>query len=706
MVTKSVKTGFFPTGSRWPRAIVQMIAIGVAGSAGTLVLLQEAQAQATWLSATNGTWGDTANWSTGIVPGAGNNTAAVLDANDSSYTVTYDTANSSTLAGFLIKNTIGNTTTLNINTTGFVIAGNGTVAATPAEMAYATINVNSGGEFRNTGRLGASGANNSVVVDGGLLTNTFDFGYAPVLLDGVKIGLTLSSGTINTSGGFFFPTLTMTSGSLSASGSAIVGLNGGTISGGTFTNTSTGANGLHNRSGLLTITGSADVTTTGLVNVGNNANITIAGGTVEITGTQFYVGNNNFTGNRTANITQSGGSVTSTNAAGLVVGFAAGANAATSDYSYRLSGGTLEVAKITLAAAGYVGAGTNRFTMTGGTLELGSGGIVIGSGSGVKAVQLSGGVIGAQADWSSSADLSLLTGTGTGIATFRAADADGVAKTITLSGILGGAGALTKTGGGVLELTNTNGFTGGTTVTAGRLLLSGSGSINASSGLTLDGGELRQNSLTALTRSITFGGGGGTISGTGEIASVVTAGAGAILSPGNSPGIQEYSSGLVWNPGGTYVWETNALLGTAGTNWDVIAVSGGPLDLSGLSSLNQFVLDPTTLGAGNIPGALGGYEPGTYAFDIATFATLLVPDGYATTANSILTDLFSFNELVNWQGTQPSSLTVQVNSSGNGLELNLVIVPEPTAGIIAGMGMLLAGWSLGSRRGRPACHPG
>lgn len=105
-------------------------------------------------------------------------------------------------------------------------------------------------------------------------------------------------------------------------------------------------------------------------------------------------------------------------------------------------------------------------------------------------------------------------------------------------------------------------------------------------------------------------------------------------------------------------------------------------------------------------GRLGGYEPGTYAFDIATFATLLVPDGYATTANSILTDLFSFNELVNWQGTQPSSLTVQVNSSGNGLELNLVIVPEPTAGIIAGMGMLLAGWSLGSRRGRPACHPG
>ena len=36
-----------------------------------------AHAQATWASATSGTWGVADNWSTGIVPGNGNTTAAV-----------------------------------------------------------------------------------------------------------------------------------------------------------------------------------------------------------------------------------------------------------------------------------------------------------------------------------------------------------------------------------------------------------------------------------------------------------------------------------------------------------------------------------------------------------------------------------------------------------------------------------------------------
>jgi autotransporter-associated beta strand protein len=279
--------------------------------------------------------------------------------------------------------------------------------------------------------------------------------------------------------------------------------------------------------------------------------------------------------------------------------------------------------------------------------------------------------------------------------------------TTSYSGVIGGAGgAVIKTGSGTLTLSGSSSYTGATAISAGRLEVAAGGRINSTSRITLAGvgAELKYNSTTALTAPITFT--QGTISGTGTIGTAVTVGGGDILSPGNSPGSQAYTSGLAWNPGGTYEWETNALSGTTGTNWDVIAVSGGALDLSGLSSGNRFVLDLTTLGAGDTPGSLvGGYEPGTYAFDIATFSSLLVPDGYTASANSILTDLFSFNELVNWQGTQPSSLALKVNSSGNGLQLNLVIVPEPTAVAIAGMGILLAGWSLVRRRGKTACHP-
>lgn len=697
MVTKSVKTGFFPTGSRWPRAIVQMIAIGVAGSAGTLVLLQEAQAQATWLSATNGTWGDTANWSTGIVPGAGNNTAAALTNTSASYAVTYDAAMTGTLGSLTLTNIASNTTTLNVNADNFRLSS--------GTLANATINIPAGASVSNTGALSSTAAS-KLVVSGGSYVGGVNFGNSGEAST-ITVEMSAGSVSLNASSGNNFGRFIMSGGSVTVSGGIFDQLFTSTISGGTYTNSST--NPVQLRGGVFTVAGTGRFDVTGLLLTGAGGTFRVEGGVMNVTGNQFTVGNNNFTGGtRNASTTQTGGSVSMANAAGLVLGQASGTGQSSSSLNlYQFTGGTLTLEKVTLAAVGYVSPGVNRFAMSGGTLNLGSGGFVIGTGSGTKEILLSGGTVAASADWSSSADMSLLTTTGSGTGTFQAADSGNVARNITLSGILSGSGALAKTGGGVLTLSNTNTYLGNTRISAGRLLLSGSGSINASSGLTLDGGELRQNSLTALTRSITFGGGGGMISGTGEIASVVTAGAGAILSPGNSPGIQEYSSGLVWNPGGTYVWETNALLGTAGTNWDVIAVSGGPLNLSGLSSLNRFVLDPTTLDAGDMPGTLGGgYEPGTYAFDIATFATLLVPDGYATTANSILTDLFSFNELVNWQGTQPSSLTVQVNSSGNGLELNLVIVPEPTAGIIAGMGMLLAGWSLGRRRGRPACHPG
>ena len=656
--------------------------------AASLVGMDSAFAQVTWISATTGTWSDATKWSTGIVPGSGNNTAAVLSNTSASYAVTYDTAMTGTLGSLTLTNIASNTTTLNVNAANFRF--------TSGTMTNATINLNSGGSM--VGTLSSATGLNVLNINAGAFTASSSFGNS--LNQSASIAVNISSGTFAISTGNNFGAFNMTGGSVLVSGNVFDQVFASTISGGTYTNSSVNNFGV--RGGLFTVAGTGRFDVNRLSLAVAAGNLRVEGGVMNVMGDTFFIGNSPTVvgGTRNASATQTGGSVVMANAAGLVVGAASGTGQSTSSLNlYQVTGGTLSLEKITLAAAGYVSPGINRFEMTGGTLNLGSGGFVIGSGSGTKEILLSGGTVAASAAWSSSANITLRTNTGSGTATVRAADAGNVARNVTLSGVLSGSGALAKTGAGVLELTNANTYLGSTRVASGRLLLSGSGSINSSSGLTLVGGELAQNSSTAMSRTISFDAGGGTISGTGAIASLVAAGTGAILSPGNSPGTQAYTAGLTWNPGGTYDWEINALTGVAGTNWDVIAVSGGALSLSGLSSGSPFVLDLTTLGTGNVPGELaGGYTPGTYAFEIATFSSLLVPGSYSNGANSVLTDLFSFNGLANWQGTQPTGLSVKVNSAGNGLELNLVIVPEPTGLIIAGSGLAYAGWRLWKRR--------
>ena len=216
------------------------------------------------------------------------------------------------------------------------------------------------------------------------------------------------------------------------------------------------------------------------------------------------------------------------------------------------------------------------------------------------------------------------------------------------------------------------------------------------------GADFRWNSSTAFTRPLTMT--QGTISGTGTISANggVSIGTNAILSPGNSPGIQVYTTSLAWAPGGTYQWELNSLTGTAGPNWDLVNVTSGTFSLAGLSSVpgNQFVLDLTTLAAGNAAGQLvSPYDGGSYTFAIASYnpANFLLPGGFSNTAGADLTSLFTIN-LGNWQGSQPEAgnVAVKINSTATGIDL--VIVPEPGAIALAGIGIAAAAFAYRRRR--------
>ena len=70
-------------------------------------------------------------------------------------------------------------------------------------------------------------------------------------------------------------------------------------------------------------------------------------------------------------------------------------------------------------------------------------------------------------------------GVNAGGGTVRVTDA---ASTLTLSGVVSGAGALTKDGAGTLAFTNANNYSGGTTVTAGTLQLGSGGTTGSIAG--------------------------------------------------------------------------------------------------------------------------------------------------------------------------------------------------------------------------------
>ena len=302
----------------------------------------------------------------------------------------------------------------------------------------------------------------------------------------------------------------------SAADTSLIKLDAGTLTlGGTNTITSWDLNG-----GTTTITGNTTINGdgSGRIYVGDGDSIALCNGKLviqpgaelDIIGSyadDFVIGRDGGSGT----VIQNGGTfIFNNNRPNMWIG--ATGNAATRS-EYDMNGGLLDMSGNTLGVGlgagvlitgvvnqvsgvitnvgnlwlgGATPNGYGAYNLSGGSIYIGTNVVSGTSGittfSGLYAVNLGGGTIGAETSWSSPLNMNL-TGVN-GATTF-----DTAANTIALSGALSGTGGLTKLGSGTLDLASP-GYTGDTTVKAGVLQLDATFSSLASTYRITNGAQL------------------------------------------------------------------------------------------------------------------------------------------------------------------------------------------------------------------------
>ncbi len=198
----------------------------------------------------------------------------------------------------------------------------------------------------------------------------------------------------------------------------------------------------------------------------------------------------------------------------------------------------------------------------------------------------------------------------------------GASKSYSYSGIIadGATGmSLTKAGTGSQTLGGVNTYTGATTISAGTLILTASGSISSSSGINL-GTSASQGTLdvTAKTGGYTIGA-SQTLSGYGSVllASGKTLTVSGNLAPGNSTGIVTIGGNLSLASSSTTTMELVSSALGAGSGFDQIALSGTGLSLTYGGALVIDVSLATQVGSYQL---FTGFASQTGTFSSITFS--------------------------------------------------------------------------------------
>ena len=319
-----------------------------------------------------------------------------------------------------------------------------------------------------SGPIGGAGSLTTLGGSGGVLiltaTNTYTGGTTistgvlsisdNAALGDLSSSLTIENGTLQASAPIVSSRDILLTGTASIDAAAQPMTLSGTISG-------TGSLSTQGSGGILTLTGTNTYTggttiNTGLLNInsdvalGNSSVLTINNGTLQA-GADITLAQG---------ITLNGAASFDTQANAMTLSESIGGAGALT----KLGNGTL-----TLTAANTYSGGT---TISTGLLNINSD-VALGHSSAL--ITINNGTLQAGADITSARIITL-----NGAASF-----DTQANAMTLSGSIGGEGALTKLGNGTLTLTATNTYSGGTTISAGTLVLSNSETWPFNSNLSL-----------------------------------------------------------------------------------------------------------------------------------------------------------------------------------------------------------------------------